>query len=69
MSTVGSIPVIGTVAKMGVTFSLVYHYLGGVRHVIWDKAPQTLTNEQVEKSSYALFAGAAAATVVFGLLV
>lgn len=69
MSTIGSTPVIGTVAKMGVSFSLVYHYLGGVRHVVWDKVPTALTNEQVEKSSYAIFGGAAAATVVFGLFV
>ena len=31
-----------------------YHTLGGIRHFIWDKYPQLLTNTKVAKSSYLL---------------
>lgn len=46
----------GPVAKFAVGFPLLYHYLGGVRHVVWDKLPDaTLNNADVEKSSYGLY--------------
>lgn len=32
-----------------------YHTFGGIRHFIWDKYPQLLTNNKVVKSSYLLF--------------
>ncbi len=38
-----------------VTFPIVYHYFGAVRHVAWDYVPEYLENTDVEKSSYALF--------------
>ena len=41
-------------AKFTVAFPLVYHYLGGVRHLIWDNIPDMLTNVDVEKASYVL---------------
>jgi len=64
MSTVGDITAIGSVMKFGVSFPLVYHYLGGVRHLLWDKMPESmLNNESVEQSSYVL-AGAALGTSV-----
>jgi succinate dehydrogenase (ubiquinone) cytochrome b560 subunit len=59
MSTIGDLTVLGTVAKVAVSFPLVYHYLGGIRHLYWDRFPDTLNNEDVEKLSYAL-AGSAA---------
>jgi succinate dehydrogenase (ubiquinone) cytochrome b560 subunit len=31
-----------------------YHTLGGIRHFIWDKYPQLLTNTKVARSSYLL---------------
>ena len=31
-------PMLVLPAKFAVAFPLVYHYLGGVRHVFWDKA-------------------------------
>mmetsp|Transcript_50724 Transcript_50724/g.86905 ORF Transcript_50724/g.86905 Transcript_50724/m.86905 type:complete len:156 (-) Transcript_50724:129-596(-) len=54
---------IGPLAKFAVAFPLTYHWLGGVRHTMWDKMPETITNASVEKSSYALFGGAAVASV------
>lgn len=32
-----------------------YHTFGGIRHFIWDKYPNLLTNKSVPKSSYLLF--------------
>ena len=46
-------------AKYAVSFPLVYHYLGALRHFAWDYTPDMLNNVDVEKSSYALFGGAA----------
>mmetsp|Transcript_29984 Transcript_29984/g.41193 ORF Transcript_29984/g.41193 Transcript_29984/m.41193 type:complete len:172 (+) Transcript_29984:252-767(+) len=51
----GSHFLLGPVAKFGVSFPLVYHYLGGVRHLLWDQMPDSLlTNESVTQSSYLL---------------
>ncbi len=36
-------------------FPSTYHTLGGIRHFVWDKFPQLLTNNKVVKSSYILF--------------
>lgn len=33
----------------------IYHTYGGIRHFIWDKYPNLLTNKSVAKSSYLLF--------------
>eukprot|EP00551_Chaetoceros_affinis_P000366 CAMPEP_0203635944 /NCGR_PEP_ID=MMETSP0088-20131115/2605_1 /ASSEMBLY_ACC=CAM_ASM_001087 /TAXON_ID=426623 /ORGANISM="Chaetoceros affinis, Strain CCMP159" /LENGTH=146 /DNA_ID=CAMNT_0050489955 /DNA_START=168 /DNA_END=608 /DNA_ORIENTATION=- len=44
-------------AKFTVAFPLVYHYLGGVRHLAWDNFPDMLTNVDVVKASYALVGG------------
>ena len=54
-AAIGTTPVLGTLAKGIVSFPIVYHYLGGVRHIAWDSMPETLTNKEVEQSSYALF--------------
>ena len=37
--------------KFAVAFPLVYHYLGGIRHIVWDRSPEQLTNEDVESSA------------------
>lgn len=42
-------------ALVAVSFPIVYHYLGAVRHFAWDYAPDYLENADVEKSSIALF--------------
>ena len=47
-------PIIATGAKFSVAFPIVYHYLGGIRHLAWDSAPDMLTNVSVEKASYVL---------------
>jgi succinate dehydrogenase (ubiquinone) cytochrome b560 subunit len=38
-----------------VIFPTTYHTFGGIRHFMWDKFPQLLTNNKVAKSSYLLF--------------
>jgi succinate dehydrogenase (ubiquinone) cytochrome b560 subunit len=62
MQLIGNHEYVGPVAKLGVSFVLIYHYFGGVRHVVWDKLPERfLYNDPVEKSSFALFGVAALA--------
>jgi len=41
-------------AKFSVAFPFAYHYLGGLRHLVWDNSPEMLTNVDVEKASYGL---------------
>lgn len=36
-------------------FSLVYHSIGGVRHIVWDKFPSLLTNKSVNMQSKMMF--------------
>ena len=67
MSTIGS-SVVGPLAKIVVSFPLVYHYLGGVRHYLWDNDPEMLGNEAVTKSSYYLFGATGAITLMLGLV-
>ena len=45
------------VYKVPLLFSGVYHTLGGIRHLIWDKYPSLLTNKAVARSSYSLIGG------------
>ncbi|CAM9853565.1 unnamed protein product [Ectocarpus fasciculatus] len=53
MSALGSSGV-GPAVKLAVSFPLVYHYLGAVRHTVWDYMPETLQTAGVSKTSYAL---------------
>jgi succinate dehydrogenase (ubiquinone) cytochrome b560 subunit len=46
-------------SKFAISFPIVYHYGGGLRHLMWDQYPEMLTNTDVAKSSYQLFAGSA----------
>ena len=62
-------PLLVPVAKVAVTFPVIFHYMAGVRHLVWDTyhiGNQTekslLDKEQVEKSSNALFAAAIVAS-------
>lgn len=48
--------------KLAVSYPVLYHYLGGLRHLIWDEfiegeqtKPSMLSNESVELSSKVLF--------------
>jgi succinate dehydrogenase (ubiquinone) cytochrome b560 subunit len=68
MQAIGS-SAIGPLAKIAVSFPLIYHYLGGVRHIVWDKQPEThINNESVEKSSYILFGAAGALSLITAVL-
>lgn len=52
METIGSSGLItATVAKLAVGFPCVYHFLGGCRHMMWDKMPDTLTIDGAAQSS------------------
>ena len=53
------------VMKFGVAFSISYHYICGIRHVVWDKTVKGFDNESMEKSSTLVLG---AATVVSGAL-
>jgi len=54
---------IAPLAKFSVAFPLVYHYLGGVRHSIWDYSPEMIQNTSVEQASWALIGTASVASV------
>mmetsp|Transcript_32212 Transcript_32212/g.56549 ORF Transcript_32212/g.56549 Transcript_32212/m.56549 type:complete len:166 (+) Transcript_32212:68-565(+) len=47
------------IVKLSVAFPLVYHYLGGVRHLIWDHTLKGLDIKSMEQSSYILFGSSA----------
>ncbi len=68
VSSIGSTPFIAPLAKASVTFPLVYHYLGAVRHALWDYFPETVHNESAEKSSYAMF-GVSGLAAILGAIV
>jgi succinate dehydrogenase (ubiquinone) cytochrome b560 subunit len=62
--------VVGGMAKCVMGFPLVYHYLGGVRHLIWDYFPDKyLNNVDVEKASYVLVGGSLLVTAGLAVLV
>ena len=54
-----------TVVNYGIIFPFTYHTLGGIRHFIWDKYPNLLTNKQVKKSSLVLFGSSALYSILF----
>ena len=56
---------VAPLAKFGVGFTLVYHYLGACRHTIWDKTAKGFSNAQMLQSSYVL--GAASLAISLGL--
>lgn len=63
-------------AKAVITWPLFYHYLGGVRHIIWDKhsmgkqaeKKSYLENEAVNKSSKFIFATSIVGTLGLTIL-
>jgi succinate dehydrogenase (ubiquinone) cytochrome b560 subunit len=61
VQTVGSQGILITAAaKFSVSFPIIYHYLGAIRHTAWDMKPEMLTNVDVEKASYVLFGSSVA---------
>jgi succinate dehydrogenase (ubiquinone) cytochrome b560 subunit len=59
---------VGGAAKFSVAFPLVYHYLGGVRHLAWDSFPDMLNNVDVKTASYALVGGSFVVSAGFAML-
>eukprot|EP01051_Picozoa_sp_SAG22_P018531 SAG22_NODE_3146_length_1904_cov_49.457064_1_plen_49_part_00 len=41
-------------SKFLVGATLIYHYLGAIRHVYWDSTAKGLTNKEAEQSSLAV---------------
>ena len=44
-------------SKFLVSATLIYHYLGAIRHVYWDNTAKGLTNKEAEQSSLAVIGG------------
>ncbi|KAF8067356.1 sdhC [Scenedesmus sp. PABB004] len=69
-------PLLAFPVKLGITLPLVYHYLGGLRHFVWDlhrignqaDKSSLLETPKVEASSQALLGAAAALSFVIALL-
>ena len=54
---IGNHDLAGPVGKFAVSFVLIYHYCGGIRHLVWDYIPEnTVNNDIADKSSYLLLA-------------
>jgi succinate dehydrogenase (ubiquinone) cytochrome b560 subunit len=69
METIGSQGfLIAAPAKFAVSFPLVYHYFGAVRHFAWDNMPEYLTTIDVTKSSYLLFGSSTIVSLGFALM-
>ncbi|TMW63038.1 hypothetical protein Poli38472_005656 [Pythium oligandrum] len=49
--------------KFLVAFPLTYHYIGGVRHLVWDRKPEYITFKVSQKSSVAAIGGAIAVSI------
>ena len=66
-----SFPLLVYPVRAAIAFPLVYHYLGGIRHVVWEKhtmgkqaeKKSFLENESVDKSSKLMFATSLLATL------
>lgn len=69
-------PLLAVPVKLAISFPLVYHYLGGLRHFAWDLGKignQTdkaslLETPKVEESSKVLFAAAAGISLITSVL-
>lgn len=59
---------VAPLAKMVVTFPLIYHYLGAARHTVWDFKPETVNNASVAQSSYILFGAAGGLTLLTAVI-
>lgn len=58
IDSVQAYPAMTPMTKFVVAFPLVYHYLGGVRHLVWDHMPTLLTTKQVVPTSMGILGGA-----------
>jgi succinate dehydrogenase (ubiquinone) cytochrome b560 subunit len=70
MQTIGDSNILLTAAaKFSVSFPIVYHYSGALRHLAWDSKPEYLTLPGVERSSYYLFGGSLALSAGLSIFV
>jgi succinate dehydrogenase (ubiquinone) cytochrome b560 subunit len=69
MTSLGSIMVIGQAAKFSVAFPLIYHYFGGLRHLMWDRMPEMLETEKVEQSSYVIIGASVGLSAILAVAV
>lgn len=51
------------VVNYGVLFPNIYHFWGGLRHMIWDKNPGLLKNISVARSSYGIIVMSVVSTI------
>jgi succinate dehydrogenase (ubiquinone) cytochrome b560 subunit len=68
LQTIGSLSILGPIAKFSVSFPLVYHYFAALRHFMWDFMPGTLLIPKVNQSSYILIASSVAVSGVLAFL-
>ena len=55
--------------KFAVAFPLTYHYIGAVRHTLWDRKPESmLNNKDAEMSSYILVGSSTAVSTALALM-
>jgi succinate dehydrogenase/fumarate reductase cytochrome b subunit len=59
---------IGPVLKFGVAFPLVYHYIAGIRHVVWDKYVMGFNNDAMHQSSLLVGGSSLALSAVAAIL-
>ena len=68
LNVIGSITVLGPLAKFSVSFPLVYHYFGALRHMYWDQTPETLEIVDVEHLSYVLLGTSVGLSAVLAIV-
>jgi succinate dehydrogenase (ubiquinone) cytochrome b560 subunit len=69
METIGSQGfLVAAPAKFAVSFTIVYHYFGAIRHFAWDSMPDYLNNIDVPKSSYLLLGSSTLVSLGLALL-
>lgn len=64
--SVGSSP-IAPLAKFAVAFPLTYHFMGGIRHAVWDLTAKGFTNQHMLISSYAVFGASGLLSLVLAV--
>ncbi|KAL6071247.1 Succinate dehydrogenase cytochrome b556 subunit [Balamuthia mandrillaris] len=63
-----TVPILVPVAKATVAFPFVFHYLSGIRHLIWDATAEGLTLPQTHRTSQLLVGSSIALTAVLAFL-
>ena len=63
-----AVPLVLPVFKFSMSFPIVYHTLGGFRHLWWDATCKNFSNEEMETSAKLLFGASGAASVVLAFV-